>query len=225
MNSCLCDSLSSKLLFHVIFLLFYPPFIPIPAGREIGFLQRNTIEFLCCKRNQFTCFVSSESVSSSSGNTFQNKKQKNSGWHTCSQARVFTCGDVLLKEKNKNKKKTISLTLLGYNLSVRLLTEALCVFLIPSFTLLRFHLGLLLGEMSITLPSRCYFCGFAFEKHLQAAIIRVHEYEVVGNGRLITNSDQTQSYTVNILNTIVILFRFFQAEGVQILNHSFFFSP
>lgn len=54
-NSCLCDSLSSKLLFHVIFLLFYPPFIPIPAGREIGFLQRNTIEFLCCKRNQFTC--------------------------------------------------------------------------------------------------------------------------------------------------------------------------
>lgn len=77
--------------------------------------------------------------------------------------------------------------------------------------------------MSITLPSRCYFCGFAFEKHLQAAIIRVHEYEVVGNGRLITNSDQTQSYTVNILNTIVILFRFFQAEGVQILNHSMFF--
>lgn len=163
MNSCLCDSLSSKLLFHVIFLLFYPPFIPIPAGREIGFLQRNTIEFLCCKRNQFTCFVSSESVSSSSGNTFQNKKQKNSGWHTCSQARVFTCGDVLLKEKKKTKKQTISLTLLGYNLSVRLLTEALCVFLIPSFTLLRFHLGLLLGEMSITLPSRCYFCGFAFE--------------------------------------------------------------
>lgn len=105
MNSCLCDSLSSKLLFHVIFLLFYPPFIPIPAGREIGFLQRNTIEFFCGKRNQFTCFVSSESVSSSSGNTFQNKKQKNSGWHTCSQARVFTCGDVLLKEKKTNKKK------------------------------------------------------------------------------------------------------------------------
>lgn len=129
----------------------------------------------------------------------------------------------VIERKKKNKKKTISLTLLGYNLSVRLLTEALCVFLIPSFTLLRFHLGLLLGEMSITLPSRCYFCGFAFEKHLQAAIIRVHEYEVVGNGRLITNSDQTQSYTVNILNTIVILFRFFQAEGVKILNHSIFF--
>lgn len=109
MNSCLCDSLSSKLLFHVIFLLFYPPFIPIPAGREIGFLQRNTIEFFCGKRNQFTCFVSPESVSSSSGNTFQNKKQKNSGWHTCSQARVFTCGDVLLKEKKKLKKKQLVL--------------------------------------------------------------------------------------------------------------------
>lgn len=109
MNSCLCDSLSSKLLFHVIFLLFYPPFIPIPAGREIGFLQRNTIEFFCGKRNQFTCFVSSESVSSSSGNTFQNKKQKNSGWHTCSQARVFTCGDVLLKEKKQTKKKQLVL--------------------------------------------------------------------------------------------------------------------
>lgn len=79
MNSCLCDSLSSKLLFHVIFLLFYPPFIPIPAGREIGFLQRNTIEFFCGKRNQFTCFVPPESVSSSSGNTFQNKKQKTAG--------------------------------------------------------------------------------------------------------------------------------------------------
>lgn len=202
------------------FSYFIHPLYPSQRGGRLAFFREIRLNFFVAKGINSHVLFPLKVYHLPLATRFRIKKQKTAG-DVHVPKRVYSHVVMCYWKKKKNKKKTISLTLLGYNLSVRLLTEALCVFLIPSFTLLRFHLGLLLGEMSITLPSRCYFCGFAFEKHLQAAIIRVHEYEVVGNGRLITNSDQTQSYTVNILNTIVILFRFFlgrRCANTQSLN-------
>lgn len=73
MNSCLCDSLSSKLLFMWYFSYFIHPLYPSQRGGRSAFFREILLNFFFCKRNQFTCFVSSEYGSSSSGNTFKKK--------------------------------------------------------------------------------------------------------------------------------------------------------
>lgn len=121
-----------------------------------------------------------KNVSFSFGNTFHKNRR-----HTCSQqmySRVVLC-------YLKNKKQTNILTSLHssqdyHNSSTPPHRGPMC-FLNTSFTVLCFNLGTLLCKMSISCPSHCYFCEFAFAvvSNYRWQVIKIHKSMADKNSR------------------------------------------